>query len=354
MNNGLTKPKSLQPGDTVATISLSWGGAATFPHRYEVGKSQLEQTFGLRVVETRNALRPADWLYRNPQARADDLMEAFADPQIKAIISIIGGDDSIRTLPFLDVTVIRDNPKIFLGFSDTTVTHLACYRAGLSSFYGTSLLVGFAENGSMHAYQVADLRRTLFASKPTGVIEPNKDGWTSTFFDWAEPANQQLIRPLTSPTGWRFLQGRSQIEGRLVGGCVEVLEMLKGTDYWPPLSAWDGAILFLEMAEFDLNSEPLIRPQQLAWILRNYAAMGILSKLNGILLGRPYHNRYVDEYDQALIQVVRDEQGLDQLPIISGMDFGHTAPTFTLPYGCMARIDPDKQTFELLESGCEG
>ncbi|GAB3705722.1 LD-carboxypeptidase [Spirosoma flavus] len=352
MNKQLHKPEPLQPGDTVAAISLSWGGAATFPHRYAAGKAQLEQTFGLRVVETRNALRSADWLYHNPQARADDLMEAFADPQINGIISIIGGDDSIRTLPFLDVSVIRNNPKIFLGFSDTTVTHLACYRAGLTSFYGTSLLVGFAENGGMHDYQVADLRRTLFSSEPVGIIEPNKGGWTSTFLDWADPANQQLVRPLTASTGWRFLQGQGRAEGHLLGGCVEVLEMLKGTDYWPALSAWDGAILFLETAEFDLNSEPLIRPQQLSWILRNYAGMGILSKLNGIMLGRPYHNRYVDEYDQALLQVVRDEQGLDQLPIISGMDFGHTAPTFTLPYGCSARIDCDKQTFELLESGC--
>lgn len=350
-NEPLRKPRPLQPGDTVAAISLSFGGAALFPHRYRAGKAQLEQTFGLRVVETPHALRSADWLYRNPQARADDLMEAFADPQIKAIISIIGGDDSIRTLPFLDLAVIRNNPKIFLGFSDTTVTHLACYRAGLASFYGTSLLVGFAENGGMHPYQVADLRRTLFSAEPVGIVAPNADGWTSEFFDWSITANQQRVRVLTPATGWRFLQGEGVVDGPLLGGCVEVLEMLKGTDYWPPLSAWNGAILFLETAEFSPNGEPYVQPEQLTWILRNYAAQGILAKLSGILVGRPYHNRYVEEYDQALLRVVRDEQGLDQLPIISGMDFGHTCPTFTLPYGLRASIDSDTRTFNLLESG---
>ncbi len=347
----MRKSQPLYPGDTVAAISLSFGGAGAFPNRYQVGKSQLEETFGVRVVETRHALRSAEWLNRNPQARAEDLMEAFADSQIKGIISTIGGDDSIRILPFLDLAVIRSNPKIFLGMSDTTVAHMACYRAGLTSFYGTSLMGGFAENGGMHAYQVDDLRRTLFSVEPAGVIVPNAGGWTSEFLDWTDATNQQRVRPLTPPTGWRFLQGRGQTEGHLLGGCVEVLEFLKGTDYWPPLEAWDKAILFLETAEFDTGTEPLVRPQQLVWILRNYAAQGILAKLNGIILGRPYHNQYAHEYDQALLTVVREEQGLNHLPIISGMDFGHTSPTFTLPYGVQAQIDCDAQTFSLVESG---
>ncbi len=347
----MRKPQPLYPGDTVAAISLSFGGAGAFPNRYQVGKAQLEETFGVRVVETRHALRSAEWLNRNPQARAEDLMEAFADSQIKGIISTIGGDDSVRILPFLDLTVIQNNPKIFLGMSDTTVAHMACYRAGLTSFYGTSLMSGFAENGGMHAYQIDDLHRTLFSVEPAGVIAPNANGWTSEFLDWTDPTNQQRVRSLTPSTGWRFLQGQRQTEGHLLGGCVEVLEFLKGTDYWPPMASWDNAILFLETAEFDADNQPLVRPQQLVWILRNYAAQGILAKLNGIILGRPYHNQYAHEYDQALLTVVREEQGLNQLPIISGMDFGHTSPTFTLPYGIQARIDCDAQTFSLIESG---
>src|SRR6185295_9995832 len=159
----MIKPKKLKQGDKVAAISLSWGGAGSIPHRYEAGKKQLIENFGVEVVETKNALKSSDWIYKNPEARAEDLMEAFADSSIKAIISVIGGDDSIRTLPFMDLDVIRQNPKIFLGFSDTTVTHLCCYKAGLISFYGTSLFIGFAENGGMHHYQVDDIKRTLFS-----------------------------------------------------------------------------------------------------------------------------------------------------------------------------------------------
>ena len=94
-------------------------------------------------------LRDPNWISRNPQARADDLMQAFADPSIKAIISMIGGDDSLRILPYIDLDVIRSNPKIFMGYSDTNVTHFACWKAGLSSFYGPSFMAGFAENGGL-------------------------------------------------------------------------------------------------------------------------------------------------------------------------------------------------------------
>ena len=136
----MIKPKKLQPGDKVATVSLSWGGPGTIPHRYEAGKKQLQDEFGLVVVEMPHTLSDADWLYRNPQARAEDLMAAFADPEIKGVISTIGGNDSIRILPYLDLDVIRSNPKVFLGFSDTTITHLACYKAGIGTFYGPAII----------------------------------------------------------------------------------------------------------------------------------------------------------------------------------------------------------------------
>jgi muramoyltetrapeptide carboxypeptidase LdcA involved in peptidoglycan recycling len=108
------RPGKLQPGDKVATVSLSWGGPGAFPERYEAGKRQLQDEFGVTVVEMPHTLSDATWLQQNPQARADDLLQAFADPSVTAIISTIGGDDSIRILPFIDLNVIRSNPKILL------------------------------------------------------------------------------------------------------------------------------------------------------------------------------------------------------------------------------------------------
>jgi len=341
----LIKPKALQPGDNVATISLSWGGAGELPHRYAQGKRQLQEIFGLEVVETANALKSAEYIYKNPKARADDLMDAFSDSSVKAIISNIGGEDSIRTLPFIDLNIIKNNPKIFLGFSDSTITHAACYKAGLSSFYGTSVLGGFAENGGMHTYQIDDLKRTLFSTKPVGQILPNDQGWTSERLEWTNVDLQNTKRHLTQSKGWNFLQGKGKIQGRLIGGCIEVLEFLKGTEFWYDKADWQDAILFIE------TSEDMPPPDYFRWWLRNYAAQGIFHQLKGIIMGRPYNNKYVDEYNRELIKVVREEEGLISLAIITEMDFGHTCPTFTIPYGVMAEIDCENKIFSILESG---
>lgn len=342
----MIKPARLHPGDKVAAISLSWGGPGAILHRYQAGKQQLQAEFGLEVVETPHALAEPGWLQRHPQARAEDLMRAFADPSIKAIISTIGGDDSIRLLPYLALAVIWANPKIFMGYSDTTVTHLACFKAGLVSFYGPAIMAGFAENGGMLPYMVNSVGQTLFSSEPVGPIEPNTGGWTVEFLDWAVPENQSQRRKLQPAQGWQFLQGAGVWRGHLIGGCLEVLDWLRGTDLWPEPQAWDNAILFLE------TSEEAPPPRAVLYSLRTFAALGILKRLAGLLLGRPGGQippTQFEEYDRVLRQVVTEEEGLYSLPIISYMDFGHTDPMFVLPYGAQAEINCDRKRFVILE-----
>ncbi len=339
----LIKPKVLQPGNKVATISLSWGGAGELPYRYQQGKQRLQEIFGLEVAETKHALKSAEWIYNHPQARAEDLMEAFSDPSIKAIISNIGGDDSIRTLRYIDLEIIKQNPKIFLGFSDSTITHFLCLKAGISSFYGTSLLVGFAENQSMHAYQIESIKNALFSTDILGEIKPNQEGWTSERLEWFDESLLKTKRKLEPSNGWNFLQGEKTIQGRLIGGCIEVMEFLKGTQYWPSLDEWNDTILFFE------TSEDMPEPSYLRWWLRNYAELGILHRVKGMILGRPYHNKFVSEYNQEILKIMMEE-GLLELPIITEMDFGHTCPIFTLPYGALAEIDCKNKKFCILES----
>jgi len=344
----MLKPSALKEGDTVAAVTLSWGGPGTFPHRYEAGKCQLEEIFGVKVIEAPNALRPADWIYNNPESRADDLMWAFSNPDIKAIVSTIGGDESVRILPYIDPHVITQNPKIFLGYSDTTVTHFACYKAGVTSFYGPSIMAGFAENGGIFPYMERSVRKTLFEGKPQGIIKPNHDGWTVEHLDWADPENQKKRRKLRPPIGPHLLQGTGKAKGHLIGGCVEVMEMLKGTDYWPDREKWKGAILFLETSEETPDVTNFTR-----WI-RNYGSQGILEDINGIILARPggqLSDDKLHQYDVALRSVVTNELGLKDLPILCQMDFGHTDPMFVIPYGVEAEIDCSNATLSILESG---
>jgi muramoyltetrapeptide carboxypeptidase LdcA involved in peptidoglycan recycling len=344
----MIKPAMLQPGDKVATVTSSWGGPATVPNRYAAGKKQLEDEFGLQVVEMPYTLKSAEWVYANPKARAEDLMAAFADPTIKGIISTIGGDDSIRMLPYIDLDVIRANPKVYLGYSDSTITHMICHKVGLTSFYGPSILSGFAESGGMFPYMVESVHKTLFSTDAPGIIAPNTAGWTVEKTDWNDSDYQHKQRKLNPSTGWRWLQGDGAYRGPLIGGCIEVLDWLRGTDFWPDSHHWDGAILFLEASE-DMPSPDAV------WLyLRTYAALGILQKLSGILYARPGGQIAPDkfeEYDEVLMQVVAIEEGLTHLPIVTNVDFGHTDPMLVLPYGTTAEIDCIKQQFSILESG---
>ena len=343
----MLKPRRLHPGDKIATVSLSWGGPGTFPYRYEIGKRQLQDEFGLQVVEMPNTLKDARWLARNPKARADDLMQAFADPSIKGIFNTIAGNDSIRLLPYVDLDVIQNNPKVFLGYSDTTISHLICNKAGMVSFYGPSIMAEFGENGGMFPYMVQSVRQTLFSSEVIGEIKPNMDGWTVELLDWASPENQKRKRRLNPATGWKFLQGKGTHRGHLIGGCLEVFDWTRGTEIFPSGAKWRNAVLFLETSE---DAPP---PSYVLYTLRALAAMGSLQQLSGILFGRPGGDVPLDmfeEYDRAILQVVREEQGLAELPIVTNMDFGHTSPIFVLPYGVQAEIDCDHKRLSILEN----
>lgn len=117
--------------------------------------------------------------------------------------------------------------------------------------------------------------------------------------------------------GYEFLQGEGKIQGRLIGGCMDVLEMAKGTEIWPDKEKFKDSILFFE------TSEDKIPSANLGYWLRNYAALGIL----------------------------KEEEGLKDMPIIYDMNFGHTSSIITIPYGAMAEINCDDKTFSILESG---
>jgi muramoyltetrapeptide carboxypeptidase LdcA involved in peptidoglycan recycling len=340
----MIKPRALRPGDRVAAISLSRGLPSVYPRAYQDGKRQFQEAFGVQVIESRHALADLPWLEAHPEARAADLMEVLMDPSIQGIISTIGGDDSIRMLPFLDLSVIREHPKVFLGYSDSTITHFAFLKAGVTSFYGPSIMGGFDENGGLLPYMAESIRQILFAATTSGLIRPHSGGWTCASFDWADDKRNEKKRTLQRGSGWKWLQGSGQHRGTLIGGCLEAVDWLRGTPVWPELSVWRNSILFLE------TSEDQPSPTSVTYMLRALAATGALSEGRGILFGRPYGgDASFEAYDRALLRVL-GELGLRSLPVVTRMDFGHTDPKFTVPIGVEAEIDCDRQQIRLLES----
>jgi muramoyltetrapeptide carboxypeptidase LdcA involved in peptidoglycan recycling len=342
----LAKPQRLKPGDRIAIVSPSWGGPAALPACYTLGRQALQEQLGLEIVEMPHALADADWLARHPEARADDLNAVFKDPSIRAVIASIDGEDSTGFLPHLDLRILAENPKIFIGFSAATSIHFACMKAGVASFYGPNIMPNLAARAEPFDYALKQLKRILFESAPLGLIEPNHGGWTEQLFDFVAPQPRSIRGALRPSTGPRTLQGRGTARGPLIGGCAEVLEQLKGTPWWPSLDAWSGAILFYETYA--------ATPAQLASWLRNFAVRGILQVLNGILFGRPgaAAPEQYESYHAALVRTLA-EIGLTDLPVIANLDFGHTDPVFTLPYGAVAEMDCDAATLSLTESAVD-
>jgi len=209
-------------------------------------------------------------------------------------------------------------------------------------------MTAFAENVEMHNYTIQGIRTNLFSGKKLGEIPQNIEGWTTELLDWSDQANQNTKRVLNSPTSWNFIGNIQKIvQGRLIGGCLESLEFIKGTELWPDVSIWDEAILFLETSEEGATPSVVMR------FMRNLAAQKILKRLNGILFSKPGGKHMTadqfPQYDQALLSVF-DEYALPYIPIVTGMDFGHSDPIWTLPYGALTEINPIKETITILEN----
>ncbi|CAD2071499.1 LD-carboxypeptidase [Jeotgalicoccus coquinae] len=339
----MIKPRKLQSGDTVALVSLSSGlaGEDEIRWRTEQGIERLENVFGLKVKVMPHALKGIDYIYNHPEKRAADLNSALKDKSVKAIICAIGGNETVRILPFIDTEALKNNPKIFTGYSDSTTNHLFFYKYGISTSYGPALLTDFAENIAMDDYTVEAVKKTWFSTEPIGEIQ------TSPFIREAglrwDFENKNIERPKYNNPGYESINGTGKARGHLIGGCLEVLNNLRGTEYFPGLNDFKDALLFLETSECTLD------PEIFEDYLRAMAVMGVFEHTNGIVIGRPFNGLYYAEYKEVL-RTVLSEAGRIDLPVLYNASFGHNEPKFIVPYGLQAEIDTEKLTFKILES----
>ena len=342
----ILKPKRLKFGDRLAVVSISWGGPAAYPELYQHGLENLKEFLGVEILEYPTARMPAEELSKNPRARAEDINNAFADPAVDGIISSIGGYDSMRILPYIDPEAIRANPKLIMGYSDTTTILSYANLLGLVTFYGPSVMGGLAQIESMPESHRAHLK-SMLTGNPVGEPLPVFEKWSDGYPNWSAKATiGQVSSQKTNDTGWVWVQGDGIREGRLWGGCIEVLEFLKGSDYWPKKSFWNKRVLFFETSE---DKPPV---QEVVYMLRNYGLQGAFERASGLLFGRPkaYTENEKQELYKALKQVVGVEFERPDLPVVANMDFGHTDPKLVLPLGAKVRIDSEEKNISVVEA----
>lgn len=352
----LKKPRQLKKGDKVAIVSLSQGtlGEDFASHQRNLGEKRLRE-LGLEPIYMPNARKGIAYLADHPESRAADIKEAFLRPEIKGIIAAIGGDDTFKLLPYLMEDdefkqAVVQHPKLFTGFSDTTINHLMFYRLGMQSFYGPSFLNDFAE---LDKQLLPYTKKTLdhFFENPQITNIPASKTWYEERTDFS--ATQVGIPRVSHPdTGYKVLRGQGQIHGRLWGGCIDSLyDGLAGLRYSDEPGIMAHYQLFLtpeeakEVILFIETSEELPAPELYRQKLAKLAAVGILSNVKGILVGKPQNKKYFEEYQKELLEVTKAYN----TPILYNVNFGHAYPHAALPYGALAQINLDGPRLEILE-----
>lgn len=331
------KPNKLNIGDTVATVSLSGGraGDSDMLDRYNIGKKRIQEIFGLYVVEMKNTLKGNEYLYKNPKARADDLMEALENKDVKGLFLNMGGDDGIRLLPYINFATIKNNPKVFIGFSDGDTFHKMFSKAGIVSFYGANILATIAEPCNLNSYTIKWIKKALFSNEPIGQLEPCEK-WVN--IDWQSTKEEELN--WTNSDGYKLHQGSGKVKGHIMTCCSGPLKVMLGTNLFPSPDLWKDSIIFIEDGAAYGNKLAGIHS------MRTFAAAGIFKFAKALVL--PIMSK--EDIEDIILKVLHEE-GLTNLPVLSGFEFGHKNPMIVLPNGIEAEIDCDKVSVTILESG---
>lgn len=348
----MKKPKSLVKGDKVAVVSLSNGilGENFAKHELDLGLKRMKE-FGLTSVFMPNALKGAEYIKSHPESRAQDLKDAFFDASIKGIICAIGGDDTYKMLPYLMedksfINAVHTNPKLFTGFSDTTINHLMFYKLGMATFYGPNFLSDLAElDKEMLPYTKKEFLK-YFENNSENNIKSSRV-WYDERIDFSIAALGTGRKEHLEKKGYEVLQGSGILRGRLLGGCLESLyDILSGTRYddekdicekyglFPSLNEWKNKILFIETCEE--KPTPEVFEKELVALKET----GIFNVINGIIVGKPQDEKYYEEYKKIYHKIIENKN----LPIVYNVNFGHAYPRCVIPYGIETEIDLNRKS----------
>lgn len=334
----LTNPPKLKKGDTIAIVSPSAGLAKLFPHRVERGIAMLQRA-GFKTILTKHALDRKGWVSASPEQRAADIHEAFANSEVKAIICTIGGNYCNQILRYLDFDFIRQNPKIFVGYSDITVLHYAlASQAGLRTYYGPCLISEFGEYPEIFSYTLDYFEKALVHDDPIGDILPSRE-WTDEFLDWftkEDLTRPRRLRPAQGYVWWR----EGHATAPIWGGTVPSINHLAGTKYWVPVA---GKILFLDLPE----GEPG-KPFALSWLdsfLGDLENLEVFATIRGLIIGRPY--AYTSSEENTFRELIDYYTADYSYPILYNANIGHASPIITLPLGAVVTLNSAQDRFRV-------
>ncbi|MEM0154914.1 MAG: LD-carboxypeptidase, partial [Methanothrix sp.] len=312
--------KKLSQGDKIAVIAPSRGMSLLSDSTRQYAIESLKG-LGFRVEISEHANETDEFNSSSVKSRVEDLEWAFSSKEINGILTVIGGFNSNEMLDYIDFDLIKGNPKPFCGFSDITALSDSIFaRTGLVTYYGPH----FSTFGMLkgNEYTIEYFKKCLMSEGSYEIVQSKE--WSDDTW-YKDQENREFIRN-EGPKPINY----GSAEGTIIGGNLCTFNLLHGTKYMPELN---GSILFLED---DYGSTPAHFARDLQSIIHQPGFDGV----KGIAIGR--FQKKTGMTDALLRKIIKTKKELEGIPVISGVDFGHTSPIATFPIGGTAKITADE------------
>lgn len=321
----------------MAILSPSFAAPGKWPEVYELGLKRVREIFELEPVSFPSTAK----LGASTEERAADLIAAFENPEIKAVIASIGGDDQVTYVKNLPAEPFVNNQKPFFGYSDNSHFCNFLFLNSIPSYYGGSIFTQYAMQGEMDEYTVKYIKHALFDEGEFELI--GSETYTDQGLGWDNPDLLQSRRPHWPNPGVVW-DGVVDASGLLWGGCIESIdEMLRHGIQIPNLEQFKDIVLMFETSEEIPSADYVYR------IIRALGEREILEKVQGVLIGRAKawefdkqntfeeKEAYRKAQQETILKAVRQYNA--DIPVVQNMNFGHTDPQIPMPYGRKVRIE---------------
>jgi muramoyltetrapeptide carboxypeptidase LdcA involved in peptidoglycan recycling len=329
----MSKIEKLKAGDTIGIFSPSSPITYFCPKRFNRAKEYL-QSKGFKIFE--GSLTSKQDFYRSGsiKERAEELNELIRNPEVKCIMSTIGGMNSNSILPYIDYEAFKRNPKIITGYSDVTAILLAIYaQTGISTYYGPALVASFGEFHPFVDSTYQYFKEITMDNITIPYSYETPEFWTDEYIDWETQDRSKEKRE----NHWITVND-GIVRGRVIGGNLDTMQGIWGSKYMPEIK--EGDILFIEDALKDA-----------ATIERSFSLLkvnGVFDRIGGIILGK--HQVFDDAgTGRKPYEILLEVLGETKITFLADFDCCHTHPMLTLPIGCNIELDATSKKVTILE-----
>jgi muramoyltetrapeptide carboxypeptidase LdcA involved in peptidoglycan recycling len=319
INKGKIFPSRLNLGDGIRVVAPSLSLNLLTEENIVLATKKLE-SLGLKVTFAKNVKECDEFMSSSIKSRIDDLHEAFTDQNVKMIMPVIGGYNSNQLLKYLDFDLIKNNPKIIGGFSDTTALQNAIFaKTGFVTFQSPAFSM-FSKLRNAE-YSIEYFKKCFFESGEIELLASQKWDDATWYID------QQNYDVIENEGIWPIQNygNTTKVSGTIIGGNLCTLNLLHGTEFMPEFN--ENTILLIEddalagadtIVEFERNLVSLI-------MQKNF------DKVKALVLGRFQMESKVTK--EKLTKIIQTKDELKHIPVLANLDFGHTYPAFSFPIG---------------------